>query len=83
MVENTEVIKEKVITIVGQHLGIDAGTIQGDSRFIEDLGADSLDLVDLVMELEDEFDIQISDSETVKFKTVNDVVNFISKLESK
>ncbi len=83
MVEKTAGTLEKIITIVSQHLGIEAGTINGESRFVEDLGADSLDLVDLVMELEDSFEIEISDNETSKFKTVNDVVAFINTLEDK
>ncbi len=81
--EKTVNIREKVITIVAQHLGVDAKSVCGDSRFVEDLGADSLDLVDLVMELEDEFSIQINDSETGKFKTIDDVVSFINTLEEK
>ncbi len=81
--EKTANIREKVITIVAQHLGVDAKSVGGDSRFVEDLGADSLDLVDLVMELEDEFSIQISDNETGNFRTIDDVVSFINTLEEK
>ncbi|MDD2333349.1 MAG: acyl carrier protein [Mesotoga sp.] len=81
--EGTSTIQERVISIVAENLGIDAGEIKGNSRFIEDLGADSLDLVDLVMELEDKFDIQISDSQTASFKTIDDVVGFILALETK
>ncbi|HNS35425.1 MAG TPA: acyl carrier protein, partial [Mesotoga sp.] len=69
--EKTSTVQERVISIVAENLSIEAGEIVGSSRFIEDLGADSLDLVDLVMELEDKFDIQISDSQTASFKTID------------
>ncbi|MBN2220055.1 MAG: acyl carrier protein [Kosmotogaceae bacterium] len=81
--EKTSTIQEKVISVVADSLGMEAGEISGNSRFIEDLGADSLDLVDLVMELEDKFEIQISDSQTSSFRTIDDVVKFISTLEEK
>ncbi|HNU22997.1 acyl carrier protein [Mesotoga sp. Brook.08.YT.4.2.5.1] len=81
--EKTSTVQERVISIVAENLSIEAGEIVGSSRFIEDLGADSLDLVDLVMELEDKFDIQISDSQTASFKTIDDVVKFIIKLEER
>jgi acyl carrier protein len=82
-VEKTSTIQEKVISVVADSLGMEAGEISGNSRFIEDLGADSLDLVDLVMELEDKFEVQISDSQASSFRTIDDVVKFISTLDEK
>jgi acyl carrier protein len=82
-VEKTSTIQEKVISVVADSLGVEAGEISGNSRFIEDLGADSLDLVDLVMELEDKFEVQISDSQASSFRTIDDVVKFISTLDEK
>ncbi|PIJ62081.1 acyl carrier protein [Mesotoga sp. H07.pep.5.3] len=81
--EKTSTIQEKVISVVADSLGMEAGEISGNSRFIEDLGADSLDLVDLVMELEDKFEVQISDSQASSFRTIDDVVKFISTLDEK
>ncbi|CCU85813.1 MULTISPECIES: acyl carrier protein [Mesotoga] len=81
--EKTSTIQEKVISVVADSLGVEAGEISGNSRFIEDLGADSLDLVDLVMELEDKFEVQISDSQASSFRTIDDVVKFISTLDEK
>ncbi|AFK06276.1 acyl carrier protein [Mesotoga prima MesG1.Ag.4.2] len=81
--EKTSTIQEKVISVVADCLGMEAGEISGNSRFIEDLGADSLDLVDLVMELEDKFEVQISDSQASSFRTIDDVVKFISTLDEK
>lgn len=72
-------IKEKVIQKISDHLSKDAGEIQEESDFTNDLGADSLDIVELVMELEETFDIQIPDDETEKLKTVGDVINYISQ----
>jgi len=82
-VEKTSTIQEKVISVAADSLGVEAGEISGNSRFIEDLGADSLDLVDLVMELEDKFEVQISDSQASSFRTIDDVVKFISTLDEK
>ncbi len=70
-------INERVKGIVAQHLGID-GAIADSASFINDLGADSLDTVELVMALEREFDIEIADEEAGKFDTIQDVVNFIA-----
>jgi acyl carrier protein len=74
-----EEVKEKVIQKISDHLSKDAGEIHEESDFTNDLGADSLDIVELVMELEETFDIQIPDDETEKLKTVGDVINYISQ----
>ena len=67
----------KVKKIVADHLGIDEAKVQDDSSFIDDLGADSLDTVELVMAFEEEFGSEISDSEAEKILTVGDAVKFI------
>ena len=77
-------IEERVIKIVAEQLGIKENEVKFESRFVEDLGADSLDTVELIMSLEDEFSIEISDSEAENAKTVKDVVDYIeNKLEKK
>lgn len=77
-------IEERVIQVVAEQLGIKENEVKFESRFVEDLGADSLDTVELIMSLEDEFSIEISDSEAENAKTVKDVVDYIeNKLEKK
>ena len=70
-------ISSKVKKIVSDHLGIDAVKVNDDSNFIDDLGADSLDTVELVMAFEEEFGSEISDSEAEKILTVGDAIKFI------
>ncbi|NLL48926.1 MAG: acyl carrier protein [Firmicutes bacterium] len=74
-----EKIFEKVKTIVVEQLGITYGEVTPEASFVEDLGADSLDVVELVMALEEEFDLQISDEEAAKIATVRDAVEFITE----
>ena len=79
-----EEIEAKVIAIVSEQMGVDKSEINRETSFINDLNADSLDTVELVMELEDEFDLQIPDEEAEKIQTVGAAVMFIQKhLESK
>ena len=73
----SENISSKVKKIVADHLGIDEAKIQDDSSFIDDLGADSLDTVELVMAFEEEFGSEISDTEAEKILTVGDAIKFI------
>ena len=68
---------EKVKKIVADHLGIDESKVNEDANFIDDLGADSLDTVELVMAFEEEFGSEISDSEAEKILTVGDAIKFI------
>lgn len=70
---------EKVKKIVADQLGVEAETIKPESSFAEDLGADSLDTVELVMALEEEFDIEIPDDAAEKIATVQAAVDYIEK----
>ena len=70
-------VSSKVRKIVADHLGIDEAKVTDESSFIDDLGADSLDTVELVMAFEEEFAAEISDSDAEKILTVGDAVKFI------
>lgn len=72
---------EKVKEILAKQLEISVDEINPTSSLTEDLGADSLDVVEIVMALEDEFDVEISDEETAKIKTVDDIVKHIDSLK--
>ena len=75
-------IKSKVTKIVADHLGIEEEKVKEESSFIDDLGADSLDTVELVMAFEEEFGSEISDSEAEKILTVGDAIKFIESKSS-
>jgi len=70
---------DRIKKIIVDQLGIEEGKINIDSSFIDDLGADSLDIVELIMAFEEEFDIEIPDEDAEKIKTVGDAVNYLSK----
>lgn len=70
-------IEQKVIAIVSEQLSVDKAEISRETSFVGDLGADSLDTVELVMELEDEFDMNIPDEEAEKLQTVGAAVDYI------
>lgn len=70
-------VEEKVKKIIVDQLGVDAAEVTPEASFIEDLGADSLDTVELVMALEEEFGIEIPDDEAEKIMTVKDAVGYI------
>lgn len=74
----SDVVFEKVKEIIVEQLGVEEDIVKGEASFIDDLGADSLDIVELIMALEEEFDIEIPDAEAEKVATVNDVVEYIS-----
>ena len=74
---NPDAILEKVKEVIIEQLGVEDESIKMDTSFIDDLGADSLDIVELIMGLEEAFDMQIPDSEAEKIATVNDVVEYI------
>tara|TARA_B100001250_G_C19808500_1_gene794592 strand:- start:989 stop:1219 length:231 start_codon:yes stop_codon:yes gene_type:complete len=71
-------VEDRVKKIVGDQLGKGIDEINNDSSFVEDLGADSLDTVELVMALEEEFDLEIADEDAEKISTVNEAVDYIN-----
>jgi acyl carrier protein len=72
-------IEQRVRKIVSEQLGTDDSKIKNESSFIDDLGADSLDTVELVMALEEEFDTEIPDDEAEKITTVQQAIDYINK----
>lgn len=72
-------VERRVIEIIVEQLGVSEEEATLEASFIDDLGADSLDLVELIMAMEEEFGIEISDEDAEKIKTVQDVVNYISE----
>ena len=74
----SEDVSSKVKKIVADHLGIDEAKVTEDSSFIDDLGADSLDTVELVMAFEEEFECEIPDDAAEKIQTVKDAIDFIA-----
>ena len=75
MSDNIDKVKEIII----DKLGVEEGSIKNESRFIEDLNADSLDTVELIMEFEEEFNIEIPDDDAESLKTVGEAINYIDK----
>ncbi|MCD8502449.1 MAG: acyl carrier protein [Bacillaceae bacterium] len=71
-------VLSRITKIIVDRLGVDEAEVKPEATFKEDLGADSLDVVELVMELEDEFDLEISDEDAEKISTVQDVVDYIN-----
>jgi acyl carrier protein len=71
-------IEQKVKNIIADQLGVGEDEIKPGSSFIEDLGADSLDIVELVMAMEEEFEVEIPDEEAENIKTVQDAINYIT-----
>lgn len=76
-------IQEKVISIVAEQMGVDKGEITRDTNFVNDLNADSLDTVELVMEFEDEFETSIPDEQAEKIQTVGQAIDFIKEYMDK
>lgn len=69
--------EDKVKNIIVEQLNVDAEAVSPDANFVEDLGADSLDIVELVMTMEEEFDLEIPDEDAEKIKSVGDVINYV------
>jgi acyl carrier protein len=76
-------VEERVIDIVCENLGVNKEQVKRETSFIEDMGADSLDVVELVMELEEEFEIQIPDDQAEKIKTVGEAIDYIEREKAK
>ena len=77
----SESVEEKVKQIIVNQLGVEEASVVSKAKFIEDLGADSLDIVELVMAMEEAFGIDIPDEEAENIRTVDDAVNFVKKVE--
>ncbi len=71
-------VQEKIKDIIVEQLGVTPEKVKLEAKFIEDLGADSLDIVELVMAMEEEFDLEIPDEDAEKLKTVNDVQSYLT-----
>lgn len=71
-------VNPKVKDIIVEQLGVDPEKVKAEASFIDDLGADSLDIVELVMAMEEEFDLEIPDEDAEKLKTVNDVQSYLT-----
>ena len=72
-------IEKRVKEIVAEQLGVDEGQVTNEATFMDDLGADSLDTVELVMALEEEFEVEISDEDAEKIQTVQDAVDYVTE----
>ncbi|MDG2125522.1 MAG: acyl carrier protein [Verrucomicrobiales bacterium] len=75
-------IEDKVRDIIVDQLGVNADQVTPEAKFIEDLGADSLDTVELVMAFEEEFGIEVPDEEAEKLQSVGDVINYVNSQQS-
>ncbi|GAX87775.1 acyl carrier protein [Lebetimonas natsushimae] len=73
---------DEVKEVIVEQLNVSPDEVKPESRFVEDLGADSLDVVEMIMALEEKFEIEIPDSEAEKIKTVQDVVDYIEKAKA-
>lgn len=72
---------KKIIGLIAEKLGKKADEIKLESRLIEDLGADSLDIVELIMAFEDEFNISLPDEDVAKMKTIGNIIDYITKIK--
>lgn len=77
----SESVEDKVKQIIVNQLGVEESSVVAKAKFIEDLGADSLDIVELVMAMEEAFGIDIPDEEAENIRTVDDAINFVKKVE--
>ena len=76
-------VEERVKSIIVEQLGVDADEVTSDASFVEDLGADSLDTVELVMAFEEEFNVEVPDEDAEKLQTVGQVVKYIDEKTAK
>ena len=76
-------VEERVKSIIVEQLGVDAEEVTPDASFVEDLGADSLDTVELIMAFEEEFGVEISDEEAEKIQTVGQAIDYIKEHSNK
>jgi acyl carrier protein len=72
-------VEKKIMSIIAEQLGMEESEIKPEAQFIEDLQADSLDIVELVMAMEEEFGLEIPDEDAEKIKTVQDVINYVKE----
>ncbi|MEJ5363709.1 MAG: acyl carrier protein [Desulfosoma sp.] len=75
-------MKAKVVEIIANQLGVEKDVITPQAHVVDDLGADSLDVVELIMALEEAFDLEIPDEEAEKIRTVQDIYDYIEKVQS-
>ena len=76
---SVEVLSERLRALMAEQLGVEPGEMRSDSSILEDLGADSLDVVEMVMAIEEAFDIEIDDSDAEALRTVADVEAYVAK----
>jgi len=76
-------VEERVKEIIVEQLGVDTGQVKENAKFVEDLGADSLDTVELVMALEEEFSLEIPDEDAEKITSVGDAIKYINQASAK
>ena len=74
-------VEDKMIDIIVEQLGVDREKVVSGASFVDDLGADSLDLVELIMAMEEEFDVEIPDEEAEKIVTVQNAIDFVAKIQ--
>jgi acyl carrier protein len=75
-------VEDRVKTVVSEQLGLKIGEVANAANFVEDLGADSLDVVELVMALEEEFETEITDDEAEKLQTVQSIIDYVEKAKA-
>jgi acyl carrier protein len=75
-------IKSKMVDIIVEQLSVDKEKVVAGASFVDDLGADSLDLVELIMAMEEEFDVEIPDEDAEKISSVQDAIDYVNKLQS-
>ena len=75
-------VEDKMVDIIVEQLSVDKDKVVPGASFVDDLGADSLDLVELIMAMEEEFDVEIPDEEAEKIATVQDAINFVNNLQA-